>query len=328
MKKHILGILAAVCLTLVLTPAVRAVNIVNYPVTGGSIQIDTDTGTVTDCDESVTEATIPAKVGDCKVTSIGREAFFQSRLTSVTIPNSVTSIGISAFNSCSNLTSVTIPNSVTSIGDDAFSYCDRLTSVTIPNSVTSIGDGAFFSCSNLTSVTIPNSVTSIGNSVFSLCSNLTSVTIPNSVTSIGVCAFSSCDSLTSVTIPNSVTSIGGWAFEDCSSLTSVTIPNSVTFIGGGAFDGCFKLTHVYYDGTQKEYETKLSLNIDTNNNDEFLNATFHFKDDTSPDPTPTLPNTAANDNTALHGTIFLLLSALTLTVWTLGRKKKDKQTNK
>ena len=157
-------------------------------------------------------------------------------LTSVTIGNSVTSIGNHAFSDCSGLTSVTIPNSVTSIGDYAFAHCSGLTSVTIPNSVTSIGDGAFYYCSGLTSVTIANSVTSIGYYAFRNCSKLTSVTIPNSVTSIGNGAFWSCSSLTSITIPNSVTSIGAEAFRGCSGLTSVTIPNSVTSIGDGAFN--------------------------------------------------------------------------------------------
>ncbi|MCQ2291445.1 MAG: leucine-rich repeat domain-containing protein, partial [Muribaculaceae bacterium] len=96
-------------------------------------------------------------------------------LTSVTIPNSVTTIGYYAFRECSSLTSVTIPNSVTTIDGWAFGYCSSLTSVTIPNSVTTIGYYAFSGCSSLTSVTIGNSVTTIGNSVFSGCSSLTSV---------------------------------------------------------------------------------------------------------------------------------------------------------
>ena len=179
------------------------------------------------------------------VTSIGYSAFYScSGLTSITIPNSVTSIGNYAFWRCSGLTSITIPNSVTSISEWAFYECSSLTSVTIGNSVTSIGDMAFEGCSSLTSVTIGNSVTSIGYRAFYECSGLTSVTIPNSVTSIGESAFSWCSSLTSVTIPNSVTSIGESAFSWCSSLTSVTIGNSVTSIGFGAFYGCNGLTSI------------------------------------------------------------------------------------
>ena len=118
------------------------------------------------------------------------------------IPNSVTSIGYSAFRGCDGLTSITIPNSVTSIGNVAFAFCSGLTSVTIPNSVTSIGEEAFYYCSGLTSVTIPNSVTSIGEAAFASCSGLTSVIIPSSVTSIGNSAFSGCSGLTSVTSLN------------------------------------------------------------------------------------------------------------------------------
>jgi serine/threonine protein kinase len=131
-----------------------------------------------------------------------------------------------------------IPDSVTSIGDSAFCGCSSLQSVTIPDSVTSIGDGAFQGCSSLQSVTIPDSVTSIGDSAFSFCSSLQSVTIPDSVTSIGDLVFNGCSSLYSVTIPDSVTSIGNRAFEGCSSLQSVTIPNSVTSIGNDAFAWC------------------------------------------------------------------------------------------
>ena len=144
------------------------------------------------------------------------------------IPDIPSTVNIlkSTFCDCVNLTSVTIPNSVTSIGDSAFSGCTGLTSVTIPNSVTSIGVSAFLGCTGLTSVTIPNSVTSIGDYAFSECTGLTNVTIPNSVTSIGGYAFSECTGLTNVTIPNSVTSIGDNAFKGCKNLTIKLDPES------------------------------------------------------------------------------------------------------
>ncbi len=149
-------------------------------------------------------------------------------ITSCEIHPNTKVIYMSAFSGCSGLTSITIPNSVTSIGDDAFYECSGLTSIEIPNSVTSIGGYyAFYGCSGLTSITIPDSVTSIGYGAFSGCSGLTSVTIGNSVTSIGDNAFNNCSGLTSVTIGNSVTSIGSYAFSRCSGLTSITYKGTI-----------------------------------------------------------------------------------------------------
>ena len=223
---------------------------VKYAVEGGYLTFDKKTGTVTDCDQSVTKANIPHTIKGVTVTCIGNDAFDNCRsLTSVTIPDSVMSIGDSAFRYCTSLTSVTIPDSVTSIGDTAFQYCTSLASVTIPDSVTSIGDRAFCICESLTSVTIPDSVTSIGGSAFNGCTSLTSVTIPDSVTSIGDYAFYGCESLTSVAIPDSVTCIGNCAFWKCSSLASVTIPDSVTSIGEYTFSQCTSLTSVTIPGS-------------------------------------------------------------------------------
>ena len=132
------------------------------------------------------------------VRSIGDSVFTQNDITSITIPNSVTTIGNSAFSGCTSLTSITIPYSVTSIGDDAFEGCTGLTSINIPNSVTSIGKNAFDYCTGLTSINIPNSVTSIGDWAFYGCKGLTSITIPNSVTSIGYEAFARCTGLTDI----------------------------------------------------------------------------------------------------------------------------------
>lgn len=176
-----------------------------------------------------------------RVVSIGDNAFNGTGglyLTSITIPNSVTSIGKWVFGGCRTLTSANIPNSVTSIGNGAFSGCSGLTSIKIPESVTSIGESAFRDCSGLTSITIPNNVTSILWGTFSGCSRLTSITIPERVTSIGDGAFNGCSGLKSVIIPSNVTSIGLSAFINCSSLTSVTcLSEKVPSMGGSVFDG-------------------------------------------------------------------------------------------
>jgi hypothetical protein len=178
-------------------------------------------------------------------TSIGRYDFAGcSSLTSIDIPNSVTSIDSSTFERCSGLTSCTIGSGVTSIGQSAFSYCTSLTSIDIPSGVTSIGQSAFNGCSRLTSCTIGNGVTSIGNYAFVSCRSLTSIDIPSGVTSIGQSAFQDCSSLTSIDIPSGVTSIGRSAFDFCSSLTSINIPNGVTSIGQSAFLNCNSLTSI------------------------------------------------------------------------------------
>ncbi|MEG2541219.1 MAG: leucine-rich repeat protein, partial [Clostridia bacterium] len=273
----------------------------------------------------------------------------------IVLPNSVTSIGNSAFDGCSGLTSITIPASVTSIGDFAFS-CSGLTSITVdannttyashqgilmnkaktaiilvpkaikdavlPNTLTSIGNSAFSNCSGLASITLPfvgstlggasnthfgyifganncsenasdvpaslktveiTGGTNIESRAFSGCGGLTMVTIGSGVTSIGSSAFSGCSELTSITLPfvgstlggasnthfgyifgasdysfnaskvpaslktveiTGGTSIGSSAFYSCYGLTSITVPNSVTSIGSWAFYGCWKLTSI------------------------------------------------------------------------------------
>ncbi len=201
--------------------------------------------TITDCDTSVTEVTIPQEIDGCPVTSIGDDAFYNcSSLTSITILDGVTSFGKYAFYGCSNLTSISITDSVTSIGNYAFLGCSSLVSITIPNSITSIGSSVFSGCSSLTSISIPNSVTSIGEGAFSNCSSLTNVTIPNSVTSIGNSAFSGCNSLTSISIPESITSISEMMFGGCRALVSITMPDSITSIGEKAFYCCVSLANI------------------------------------------------------------------------------------
>ena len=163
---------------------------------------------------------IPLEVNGKPVTEISYQAF-QNRndIKSVTIPNSVISIGNWAFDGCGNLTSVTIGDSVTTIGEAAFSNCISLKNIDIPNSVKVIGKHAFYSCNSLTSVTIGKGVTRIDDTAFCYCYSLSEIKIPNSVTAIGDSAFSNCTSLMKATIPNSVSYVGSGIFSSCPIIT-------------------------------------------------------------------------------------------------------------
>ena len=180
---------------------------------------------------------------------------------SVSLPNSITSIGNRAFSGCYNLVSITIPNAVTYIGNRAFADCIALTSITLPNSLTSIAYATFAGCTSLASVIIPSSVTMIEEYAFEDCTSLASVIIPNSVTSIGYATFSNCTSLPSITLPNSITSIESSTFAGCTSLASVIIPGSVTLIEEYAFEECRKLRDIYcYAATPPTAQTNSFAN--------------------------------------------------------------------
>lgn len=240
------------------------------------------------------------------VKSIGYDAFGGTKVTSIKIPNSVTSIAHGAFSNstwysnqpdgclyldnwligykgnelkgdliieegtrgiadkaferCTGLTSVTIPNSVTSIGESVFSYCSGLTSVTISNNVTSIGELLFYFCTSLTSIYIPDRITEIGRCAFYGCSRLKSITLPNSLKSIGQDAFYNCTSMNSIIIPSSVTSIGENAFFACEGLTTITIPSSVKSIGKGAFYNCNNLSSISVEKDNLFYDSRDNCN--------------------------------------------------------------------
>lgn len=206
-----------------------------------------------------------------------------TKLTSITIPSSITSIASSAFEGCTSLTSITVDseNEYFSSADGVLFNKDMTTlirypigktatSFTIPNTVTNIGEYAFSGCTNLTSITIPDTVTHIGYNAFDntgyyndsanwvkgvlyinnhLIKAKTSVVAENIIKegtiTIADEAFADCIGLTSITIPDSVTNIGKYAFEGCTSLTSITIPDSVTSIGEYAFYDCTSLNAVY-----------------------------------------------------------------------------------
>lgn len=209
------------------------------------------------------------------VTAIGESAFFQRNITSITFPNSITSVGRAAFYCCSLLDSVVLPEKVTVIGDMLFANCTSLRRVVIPEGLTLIDNSAFNSCYSLDSLIIPNSVTRIEDWAFALCKGLTYVEMSRGLTYVGRGAFGDCSALNTViipdlsswsminfgdynsnpltttktlkinneeirdlVIPDDVTYIGDYAFRGCTNITSVTMGENVTKIGTSAFNGC------------------------------------------------------------------------------------------
>ena len=187
-------------------------------------------------------------IGD-KVRSIPNFiAYNQAGLKTLTIGNSVITIGKGAFEGCTGLTTVTFNaegcGSPSESSDAWFKDCP-LTTLVIGDKVRSIPDFIAYNQTGLKTLSIPNTVIKIGQGAFEGCTGLTSISIPYCITEISANVFEGCTGLTSLTIPKLVTKIGEGAFKDCTGLTSVTIPNSVTNISGKAFEGCTGLARVF-----------------------------------------------------------------------------------
>ena len=161
---------------------------------------------------------------------------YTSSIKTVTIQSGVTRIGSWSMVDMPNILSVTIPNTVTSIGDHAFSY-SPIKSISIPSSVGTIEEYAFAN-TELTSITIPSSVTTIKNGAFVGCDELTSISLPSNLATLSDAMLSGCKKLTSINLPNKLTTIGDNALAWCSGLQYLSIPSSVTTIGEYAFYEC------------------------------------------------------------------------------------------
>ena len=212
-------------------------------------------------------------------------------ISSINIPNTITTIGEYAFSSCKNLKSITIPKSVTSIEKGAFSGCVGLERIVVESGnpihdsrdncnaiietqsntlivgckktvislgISGIGDSAFSCCKELKSIIIPEGVTHIGKYAFNGCDELTCITIPSSVVIIGEGAFGACKNLKEITLHDGMTSIGKEAFEYCENLSCITIPQSVTSIGDRVFVGCKSLTNIFVPkGSRNDFGKQL-----------------------------------------------------------------------
>lgn len=214
-------------------------------------------------------------------------------LSSISIPEGITSIGSYAFSNCSNLTEAIIPTSITSIDYYSFSSCENLVyneyenayylgnslnpflvlvkaintdiiNCNIYNKTKIICHSAFWNCSKLESIIIPENIEKIENTTFCNCTNLSSVIIANSVKSIGSSAFSNCTNLTTVNIPDSVASIGENSFKNCTNLRSITIGNSITAIGKSAFANCTLVEEIYFNAVAMNDFNQYSYDIFTN----------------------------------------------------------------
>ncbi|MBQ8515261.1 MAG: leucine-rich repeat protein [Ruminococcus sp.] len=221
---------------------------------------------------SVKEAVIPAEIDGRPVTEIQNNAFqSRTRLTTVSLPDTIQRIGDYAFYQCTRLETVEIPDTVTQIGwgilagtpwlenqpegcvimgnQILIGYRGSDSQVVIPEGTTAIAGRAFEDCESLMSVSIPSTVTEIGGLAFSGCSKLTECTIPEGVVSLGEYAFNWCIALQTAEIADSVAAIGNHAFVGCSSLISVKLPSKLTRIESAVFLGCSNLTKVQIPDT-------------------------------------------------------------------------------
>ena len=222
-------------------------------ITGGYAFEDCTSLQSADLGRSSATVLYTATFGDCTqlnsvilpsgLTEIQTDAFENTALTSIEIPDSVSSLGQNVFKGCFYLESIDLSNTtVSEIGSETFSGCAALKSVLLPETLTDIADSAFNSCSALASIDLgKTAINTINQDTFAVCTALSTVILPAKLETISERAFSGCSSLTQITIPATVTYVGSEAFYDCSLLEFVRFDGTPTTLDYN----CFK-TGTYY----------------------------------------------------------------------------------
>lgn len=177
------------------------------------------------------------------VTMISKNSFAESQLLrSVSIGNTLESIGEFAFYMCSQLTSVNIPQGITSINASTFEGCVNLASITLHDGLRFIEKYAFMGCVSLTELTLPDSVQTIGMCAFKECTGLRTASMSDNVLMLGYQAFYGCSSLTSLKLSNGIPHIEDEAFFECVKLESLSLPSGLETMGDAVFYGCVSIT--------------------------------------------------------------------------------------
>ena len=199
------------------------------------------------------EIVIPAIIHGHKVVGVDEGAFDgNEELTSIVLPQYLTSIGDNAFSGCTKLARIEFPASLRTIGSKSFYDCESLTEVVLPEGLESIGGNGFWFCTNLTSIQLPDSLREIGGAAFANCQSLESIRLPARLTEVGWKLFSSCGRLKQVTFPKGLKIIQEEAFSGCSALRELTLPQGLEKIGCGAFSNCIYLEKINIPASVKE----------------------------------------------------------------------------
>lgn len=278
MKKEIISVLLVTAIFILLMPCTFADNdntsVLDY------LTFDKSRGAITACTKTEGDIEIPAEIDGVAVTKIGASAFDSSKLTNITLPDSITEIGGYAFSRNNNLTHINLPNNLKSIGRDAFWCAYNLETPQIPEGLTSIGEGAFSLCYALRTVELPASLEEIGSQAFMGCGSVEFTvnknnqsfsaadgvlfnkdktelisyakdkiqpiyTIPNGVTSINDSAFEVAK-ITEIKLPSGLTTISSRVFNQCEELTEIALPDTVVSIGAEAFGNCKSLASINF----------------------------------------------------------------------------------